>query len=636
MLALRPRRWLERVWWFDLAYPLTLALILFASLTAVLYSGMPSSRLALLAEGRLLELALLANRDGTTAKVDSDILVASALPTELDRFHSAPLGRRPEVSAADYARVIDRLATAGTKYIFVSWDLTAHPDSEVYYLPLIEVATRHQDQTTLLFAVAANRRMDFPKSLKPFVTVLDDVQCLDREDRQTICGYLPNFKNWVISVIIDLAVSQTQGHEEPLELSWVTSLLPSNVEAFALHLPAPNSLQTVSFSELLKAQVPQTARFAFVGADISGANSGTPDSRFVRTVFDTTALHIDAGGTALHVFWAQIASMFLQERFLRFPPEWVRIPLTLIVCAFIVFGMVSFGGSTAASILVIYAFTSFFLVAKVALALGWYVPLFDSLYFGLATLSFAGSARLSYLSFLKWRLQESEKLHTQTADLKSNFISLVSHNLNTPVAKMQGMIGIVQSLAKDPAILERLREAQRLVTRLEFTIRFVLNTVALDEGKLNEAPRSIASLLGDFTATNQSALRKLGVAPTLTAAADPPELLQIPLRLDSKITTTVLAAMLALCSSDDAQDVFPIKMHVDVASDSADESIQIRITITGGNEPLLARALGPDPTLFKDVAADLVKRFTERYRGRFVSTLDVDGLPRLVGTLQLP
>jgi signal transduction histidine kinase len=580
---------------------------------------------------------LLANTTGKAApeKLDPHILVVSALPTEIGSFHSAPRGRRPEVSAADYARVIDRLATSGTRHIFVSWDLAAHPDSEVYYLPLIEVATRYKDRTTIMFAVASNRRMDFPKSLEPFVTVLDDIPCRDREPRQTFCANLPNFRDWIVSVIMELTTTRApHGSEAQLKSSWITNLMPANAEAFALYLPPARSLQTVSFSKLLATTDLPLYRFAFIGADVSGATSGTSDSRSVRTVFDTSTIHIDAGGTALHVFWAQIASMFLQEHLLRFPPEWVRVPLTVAICGFIIVGMVSFGGSTAASILVIYAIAGFLLVAKVGIAHSFYIPLFDSLYFGLATLGFAGSARLSYLSFLKWRLQEIEKLHAQTADLKINFISLVSHNLNTPVAKMQGMIGIVQGLVKEPAIVERLREAHSLVTCLELTIRFVLNAVALDEGKVNEAPRSISSLLGDFTAGSQGALKKLGVVAALTTTADPPEILQMPLRLDAKVATAALSAMVSLCSPDDGYREVPSAMRVDV-EESTDDSIKVRITVTGGDEAALVRALGPNPPLFKEVALDLVKRFAETYGGQVVSSLDVDGRLKLIATLRL-
>lgn len=610
------RRWIERVWWFDLVYPLTLALTLFGLLTAIVYSGKPSSRLAALAESELLELVLDTAAGSAPLVTNPEILIVSAVPTETKNFRPAPFGRRPEVSAADYARIIDRLSEGGAEYVFVNWDLSAHLNDEVYYLPLIEAATRNKDRTKIMFAVASSRRLDFPKSLEPFVTVLDDVRCDDRDSRETFCPYMPDLSDWIISRIVDMARFQRMGIRDVRENpAWLTSILPSNVPSFALHLPPPKSLRTHTFGEVIESHSPPRSRFAFIGADTSGATSGTGDSRFVKTVFDDTAIHIDAAGTALHIYWAQIASMFLRGDLLRFPPGWVRFPLTTAICIIIVISMFRFSGSVASSFLLIYGATIFLFNVHLGVRLNYYVPLFDSFYFGLAMVTFASSGRLSYLSFLKWRLQELQKVHAHTADLKANFLSLVSHNLNTPVAKMHGMISVVQGLLKDPKLAERLSEAQRLVTYLEFTIRFVLNTVALDEGRLNETSRNLESVLREFLAANQGALKKLGINFTISTQADPPDLLQIPVRLDVRAITSAFAAMATLFSPETEGISIPLSASIDVQEDVTNGSIHLRVALTGEHQKSFGQPTGPHPLLLKEVASSLIKRVAETYRG---------------------
>jgi signal transduction histidine kinase len=627
------RRWIEHVWWFDLVYPSTLALTLFGLLTAIVYSGKPSSRLAALAESELLELVLDAAAGTAPIAPNPEILIVSAIPTETKYFRPAPFGRRPEVSAADYARIIDRLAEGGAEYVIVNWDLSAHFNDEIYYLPIIEAATRNKDRTKLLFAVASSRRLEFPKTLEPFVTVLDDVRCDDRESRETFCPYMPDLSDWIISRIVDMTrFQQASERDEQDNPKWLTSLLPSNVDSFALHLPPPKSLKSISFGEVFESDEPPRSRLAFIGADASGATSGTSDSRFVKTVFDDTAMHVDAAGTALHVYWAQIASMFLRGDLLRFPPEWVRFPLTAAICTLIVISMFRFSGTVALSFLLVYGATGFLLNVHLGVPLNYYLPLFDSFYFGLAMVTFASAGRLSYLSFLKWRLQEIQKIHAHTADLKANFLSLVSHNLNTPVAKMHGMISVVQGLIKEPQLAVRLSEAQRLVTDLEFTIRFVLNTVALDEGKLNETPRNLESVLREFVVANQSALKKLGINLTISTRADSPDLLQIPVRLDVRTVTSAFAAMATLFSPEEEGMSIPLNVCIDLKEEITSGSIQLRVALMGEDQASFGQPTGPHPRLLKEVASGLIKRIAETYRGH-LDWRSTDHRERLVVTL---
>src|SRR5690242_5070062 len=110
-----------RLWWFDVVYPITVAVILFTSLTYIVFSGQRSSRLSLLAEQSLLELSLKEGR-GRAPRAAGEVLAVSAVPLDVRRLGRAPLGIVPDVGIASYAKVVERLAEQGVKVIFVRID----------------------------------------------------------------------------------------------------------------------------------------------------------------------------------------------------------------------------------------------------------------------------------------------------------------------------------------------------------------------------------------------------------------------------------------------------------------------------------------------------------------------------------
>lgn len=609
MSRLLPYRWLARMWWFDLIYPSAVAILLFACLTTIVYSGRPSSRLASRAESKLLEFALSSHTATQPKLLDPDVLIISGQPTTFRKLDIAPRGPRHDLSAASYAQILEGLGAAGTRFAFVAWDLAAHPDDLNYYAPLIQVARRYRDRMQIFFAVTQSRRRDVPVAVEQDITILDDASCNDRDARETFCAHTPEDKDYVIARIVELASANAPHKERPFD--WLTSLLPSNIDAFALNLPSPRSLQTVSFRDVMTGALPSAPRFAFIGVDLSGATSGTSDARFVRTVFDSANTSIDAAGTPLHVYWGQLASMFLRHRQIHFPPDWVRLPLTLAICLVIGFMMIRLGGPAASTTLAIYACVCVPLIGFTAVAGGWYIPLFDSMYFGLAMLAFVGSGRLSYLSYLKWQHQAAEKLHVQTTDLKGNFMSLVSHNLNTPIAKMQGMLSILLTQLKDQGLRERAQTAQQHVSCLELAVRFVLDTVALEDQKRQETARSLDHILRDFTASQSGVLKKLGIIPEVALKAYPEELLQIPLWLDAKRLVASMAAMTIVFY----REKTAAKIKLTLALIEADEPGAYELSVEA--QPSTAWT-DPAPTGFlHDVAVSLIEQFTAIYHGRY-------------------
>lgn len=90
---------------------------------------------------------------------------------------------------------------------------------------------------------------------------------------------------------------------------------------------------------------------------------------------------------------------------------------------------------------------------------------FDTFYFWIPIASVLVTIVSTYMIFLgyklslkenqAWKLEQEKILSSEVEQLKSNFVSLISHDLKTPIAKIQG---ICDRLLSNPNLLEEVRE----------------------------------------------------------------------------------------------------------------------------------------------------------------------------------
>jgi hypothetical protein len=223
-------------------------------------------------------------------------------------------------------------------------------------------------------------------------------------------------------------------------------------------------------------------------------------------------------------------------------------------------------------------------------------------------------------------------MYAHTADLKGNFISLLSHNLNTPVAKMQGilaLLGAQQATRTNQEAAMELAHAEALVAQLEYSIRSVLIASTLEEGSLAEAPRSIAGLLDDFSRTMGPSLKRLGVHLVMAPLAkdDDGEWSQVPVAVDARALTSALAALAALFSLPTGMPAVTVRVEPKVVGE--DDGVRVLLTYTATDAWVPNGAAGiltasrasavrslAGSSFFTDVQAGLAQLTVRLYQGR--------------------
>jgi signal transduction histidine kinase len=98
-----------------------------------------------------------------------------------------------------------------------------------------------------------------------------------------------------------------------------------------------------------------------------------------------------------------------------------------------------------------------------------------------------------------WELSQKNKLLTQVEELKNNFLSMMSHDLKTPLARIQGMADI--ALAKPQTLSSEQKDAIMTIKRSsEELTEFITNILDLSrvesqQIKLNLQPKDVNKIL---------------------------------------------------------------------------------------------------------------------------------------------
>jgi signal transduction histidine kinase len=619
----------RRLWWFDVFYPVALGVFLFAALSYSVYAGQRQWRLSLQAEKALLDFSLRqARRDA--APNQHEILVVSSEWTAPSGNLGTAAGAAPDASVAAYAQVIERLASSGVPLLFVRWDLSRHLGDEAGYFALGQVLAAHQASTCVYFVVPSDQGERLPSSLQQHAAWLDGAACGEPTELQSSCSYLPDYQQWAVQRIL---TTFSPSAASAAKLRWVSDQLPNAFPSYILQLRPLHERANRSFSWVLQAPQSDLAgwRAAFIGAGQTSQPLGAQEAaELLPTVYDRFSAQKPVTGTPLHAFLAMLAQMFVLGDEVRLPSGTLGTMMTGALCLVLTVITATCDVFVALAVLLALGLCAPLLNALLLRYARCYIPLFDSYYFGLSVIFVAGLVQLSLLSLQRWRLEALRRLNSRVADLKGNFISLLTHNLNTPVAKMQGMLGLLIKQAAGDVWLADALQAEALVAQLEFAIRSVLIAAALEEGVVQTTARNPRALMDELVASSVASLRRLGVylsEGTIISVDDGAEFL--PLLLDVRAVHAAISGVAALFHRVDSKVHLSVSMRVGASADAEGVGEGLEVIISSQEQWLSAEVVAmltapttsqvrtsSDGQFFPAVLAGLAKLTVAAFQGQ--------------------
>ena len=233
-------------------------------------------------------------------------------------------------------------------------------------------------------------------------------------------------------------------------------------------------------------------KVVFVGRDIQTTSKDYVRTPYSRDIVAMTVLELHAN------MFDTLVRNSAPER----SPRWLDMIFTALISILTVYVVLTLK-PTRGLLILAGTIVGFFIFGALVFWLGgiWigmahpFLAIFISYYFFIPY-------RLIIENRRSWEYYQKNKLLTQVEELKTNFLSMMSHDLKTPIARIQGMTDVVM---KDP-VTGRQREALETLSKssqelLEF-VSSILNLGRIESEKieLHYSSRDANSLLKEIIA----------------------------------------------------------------------------------------------------------------------------------------
>lgn len=212
-----------------------------------------------------------------------------------------------------------------------------------------------------------------------------------------------------------------------------------------------------------------------------------------------TPLSSDPSSMTLAEYHANAIETILQNQGVGYSSSGLTMGLSLILVMLVIYGSFHTRPFVGFSTLFVVIFGSVVFNFALYMATGWQIWLAQPLLSVTLSYYIVLPYRLLIEQRRTWEAQQKNKLLSQVEELKTNFISMMSHDLKTPIARIQGMVDLI---LKDAVILSaKQREAIDFIKSSSEDLLRVLNAI-LNYAKiesdgviLNKSSRDINQVL---------------------------------------------------------------------------------------------------------------------------------------------
>ena len=514
----------------NIAFPLLFCIAVLYGLSSVFYNSYERNDIAHETElnliGQFLKLSPKTlsykyTEDYTIINIKSDKKNEPSYPTSEDFS---------DLAMEEYISLLKDVFAQKPKSVLIRLMTKAGKHSPQDLEDLRENIAQHKDQTKVIVTYPQGIDPDTPKILATVATTLDDDIC-----RSYYCPYNKAWNDWVIQWLIN--------HFSDQQVAWSEIISPELGSKFPVFITPVIKDQEIlqykmsEYTNLTDDEKSQSIsdKHVFIGNTATTHNYDPMFSKGVRgyrTIFNITDPKTHGVRTPPHIHWAQIAHMSKARNFIKVVPQFysnifIAITIALLIYALFKSSMSSFVFA-GAGLLIFW----FFLSAFSFLFLKLYLLSFT--YYYLISVLLIGGVFLKFANYLlsNWQLEVKNRNLKKSYHLKQNFISLISHNLNTPIAKLTTIMEVLPA-HKD------LNEAKTLINEMEYTIKTVLSRSEVLEKNYKLNSYIFSQLLEQINLAFNKFSRLHHINSELLAEDDE----NLPLRCDPKLAEITLIAL---------------------------------------------------------------------------------------------
>jgi signal transduction histidine kinase len=492
---------------------------------------------------------------------------------------------KQNASVDDYIKLFEILEKQSPYQVIANWNPVRLP-TEQQIIRLNEIFSK----TPFKFSVYTNNKhhKNATKNFSKFAKVKISEFCAG--DTYSVCAYN---KDWTFWSIVDL-LHQFSDRDTKEFLSTNLSL---SFDAFLLNLDSPANANEYSFSEILENSQSEhlslmTDKIVFVGNNlIQGIDGLSHPSQIGR--INSPHINRDAdirlSGTPTHAFWAQVARMFIDNAFIVVASKNFVNIISLLLGVIALFSSLLLGPFISlVFILLSGAFLYFFNILLIS-QFNFHIPIFDPLYISGVFYIIGGFLRLTVESIREKYNIQREKNVSENIDLKSNFISLISHNLNTPVAKMISLLELSKGSLSADLQTSHLKPCLKNSSKIQLSVRSVLASNKLEDKRINHEIISSQKLSEEIEYEVIPLLNRIGITLNIEDESDNPN---SRFHLDRRLIVPVISSVtyLLMNSTDESSSSF----FLTTTHDDSEGTLQLEWNTSNLNPKILKNEITND------------------------------------------
>lgn len=323
------------------------------------------------------------------------------------------------------------------------------------------------------------------------------------------------------------------------------SYLPKNIRPFINYRGPAGTYPTLELNDLLLLNFPED----FFKDKIVLVGSNSMDSHFVKTPLGyMTRTEYDANviDNLLNDLWVK-----------RFPAYFYLVYLFLIALfCFFILGSFRQGLSISCLILLAIGAAAFSIILFDLYAI--WVPIVSPLSVIVLAYIILMNQLLSESEYLAWTTKKKEESLREINELKNNFVSLFSHDLKTPLAKIHAISNRLmqnKELSSDPLKLE-LEKIQKETTELDRHIQSILQVTRIEAGEfnLNITPNDINEIIKNCIHNIQPLAAEKNI--TITFTDEPLYSIELDASLVTEVFINILDNSIKYCPAGSKIDIF--------------------------------------------------------------------------------
>jgi two-component system, OmpR family, phosphate regulon sensor histidine kinase PhoR len=213
---------------------------------------------------------------------------------------------------------------------------------------------------------------------------------------------------------------------------------------------------------------------------------------------------------------AQVVDNVLEKRWIERLPHYFSSLYLLLVLLLAVAILVNYPQSVAAVFLIWMGLGTTALSLWVFDSFNFWIPLFSPLVLSLIAYVVFIGYQLSMKENQTWRLQQEKQLLSDLDQQRNNFVSLISHDLKTPIAKIQAICDRLLSEGQaTPEVAEGLGNVRKESSELHRYIQSILQISRMESSQsqvrkeatdLNEVVEKVVSQLQPLASDKRQAL----------------------------------------------------------------------------------------------------------------------------------